>query len=125
MDINIDEMTKTIIESQIIQAFRDSPEAIDELVRSALNQEVNDYGSKPSYSESKMPYLEYAAGNVIRNVATKAVRDRINELQPEIEKVVREKLSSDDLVNSFADNIVKTIQKEWRLTVDFHYEKYD
>ena len=43
----ISELVRTTLEAKIIEAFKTTPEMIDDLVKACLSKEVNEYGVKP------------------------------------------------------------------------------
>lgn len=103
----IEELVKTSIQTKIIQAFKETPEAIDMLVKSALNKEVDENGCSPNalYSRKKMPYLEFLVGQMIRDIARVEVEKIINDRRSEIADIITKKLLNDDCINSMTDNI--------------------
>jgi hypothetical protein len=124
MSDDIKELTRTLIQTRVIQAFKDAPEAIDALVVAALSQEVNQYGGKPEgYYGTKMPYLEFLVGQTIRAVATGAVKAAVEERQAEIEAAVRRAVSADALVDSVAKKMLGTLAEDWKLQITFANEK--
>ena len=123
-EARISELVKVSIEAKILQAFKDTPDLIDDLVRACLMSEVNEHGGEPGYpSREKMPYLTYLARDTIRTVAREAVEKHIGELTPRIEQQVREGLQAADVVDAFTKAILQPVQLGWGLHV--HFEKTD
>jgi hypothetical protein len=119
-DRQISELVKASIESKIIEAFRDTPQMIDELVKACLKQEVNEYGQKPNYhTREKMPYLTWLARQAVQDVAADAVRKHVATMQPQIKEQVEAALSSGDVVDAFTKNIVAAASQDWKIEVIF------
>ena len=123
MSIDIETIVKAGIQQEILKALQDSPEYIESLIKSALNQEVNKYGDKPSYGEDKIPYLEYVVGAQLRSFAGKAVSTWLKENEDAIRAAIIERVSQSDIGESFADAVVGTIGNEWRINVSFERER--
>lgn len=120
----IKSLVETTLQTQIVKAFHEAPEAIDKLVLAALSQEVNEYGGKPDYhSRDKMPYLQYLVGDTIRGIAHQSVKTTIEERKGEIEEVVRSKIKSEDLVNAFMEKLLGVLNEDWRVKINFANEK--
>lgn len=116
----VETLVKTSVEAMIIQAFKDAPEAIDALVKSALEREVDEHGGKPDhYTRKKMPYLEWLVGSVIRDVAVTAVREAVKQREEDIRKAVFAKVSSEAIVNSLVEKIIGATTEDWKLNVSF------
>ena len=105
--MDIKELTRTLIQTEITKALSEAPEAINALVQAALAQEVDENGNKPDYhSKHKMPWLEWKVGQLIRTAATGAIQDAVKAKEDEIRALVSEKINSlvDALVEiTFAD----------------------
>jgi hypothetical protein len=118
--MNMEEMVKTLIETQIIQALNSSPEAIEKLVKAALSKPVDPTtGSFTTSYGSKLPYLDFLVGDEIRSYASSAVRKILAENSDKIEQIIREALSTKDVVDSFKQAIVGTVDQEWKIQVKF------
>lgn len=119
----ISDLVRASIETKIIEAFKSTPEMIDQLVHACLHQEVDSYGQDPtkaySYKREKMPYLTYLARSTIQQVARKAVESYIMELEPKIYADVKEALSKAELADSLSKSILKSATQDWRIKVEF------
>lgn len=116
----ISALVKASIETKILEAFRSAPEYIDDLVSSALNKEVNEYGGSPGYHDRcKMPYLTWLVGDQIRRVAHDAVKEHVSTLAPQITEAVRSRLQAADIVDSFTKTIIGTTDNDWKIDVSF------
>jgi hypothetical protein len=124
MSDDIQQLTKALIEAKVIQAFKDTPEAIDALVQAALSQPVSEYGGKPdAWSSNKMPYLTWLVGDVIRAVARDAVIATVKAREPEIHEAIRKAVSADALVDSVAQKMLGALAEDWKLVINFANEK--
>lgn len=124
MEVEIKSLVEQSIQTQIIRAFKEAPEAIDALVTAALSQEVNEHGGKPDgWSKSKMPYLEFLVGNTIRAVAREAVKEAIAAREDEIKAAVQRAVSADAMVDGLVQKIMGTLEHEYRINVQFADEK--
>ncbi|NDE06904.1 MAG: hypothetical protein EBZ89_05880 [Chloroflexi bacterium] len=75
------------------EAFRSTPEMIDDLVKACLSREVTEYGGKPDYHDrTKMPYLSFLAQSAVQTVAREAVNEYIQTMAPAIKQQVKAKL---------------------------------
>lgn len=119
---NIDALVKGIIETQVIQALNNAPDAIEKLVKAALSRPVDASGKYDGYG-NKMPYLDYMVGEEIRSAATAAVRKVILESSQLIEDEVRKGLSSETIVAAVVNSFVKTAEQDWRIDVKFEAKK--
>ena len=94
----ISELVKASIEAKIVEAFKESPQYIEELVKACLRAEVNEYGTEPSYHHrEKMPYLTYLARDTIRGIARTCVIEHLKNMKDEIGEKVKEKLQAADV----------------------------
>lgn len=121
MSENIDAMVKTIIQTQVLQALRNAPEAVEAMVQAALSKPVDEHSGSAndrSYGR-KVPYLEWIVGDAIRNAATQAVIETVQGMKPQIAEMVRAKLQGEDIVAAFARAITKTVDDDWRIDVNF------
>lgn len=124
MDLQIDQLVKSTIETKIIEAFRSTPEMIDLLVKSALSMEVNQYGGKPDYSDrEKMPYLTFLARDTIQGIARTAVIETLTEMAPAIKDQVKMSLAAENVVDAFTKQIIESGKQEWQINVSFSTDK--
>lgn len=122
---NFEEMTKTLIQTQVLQALKNAPEYLDELVKAAVNKEVDEHGQTPKYhSRSKTPFLEWCVNNEIQNAARKAVMESLQEMEPQIKESVKKALSSDEIANVFVKRIVEDLV-EYKVEVNIQPLKRD
>lgn len=122
---NFEELTKTLIQTQVLQALKDAPEYLDALVRAAMEQEVSEHGTKPEYhTRTKMPWLEWCVRDALRNAAKMAVLEIVREMQPQIKDSVKKCLSSDEIVAVFAKRIIDGTV-DYKINVQVVAEKDD
>ncbi len=123
-DREISELVKSTIQTKIIEAFKSTPQMIDDLVSACLSREVNEYGSKPDYhSRSKMPYLEYLARSTVEGIAREAVRQYFQDTQGEvISQMVKEKLSKGEWLDEFTKAISGVVKEDYKIDVHFKRE---
>lgn len=121
MSENIDAMVKTIIQTQVLQALRSAPDAVEAMVQAALSKPVDEHSGRHddrSYGK-KIPYLEWIVGDAIRQAATQAVLETIAAMKPQIAELVRAKLQGEDIVSAFAKAVTKAVDEDWRIDVEF------
>ncbi len=107
---NFEELTKTLIQTQVLQALKSAPEYLDALVQSAMQQEVGEHGQKPdSWSKDKMPWLEWCVRDSLRKAAQNAVLEIVKEMEPDIKNSVKKAMSSDEIVGVFAKRIINDL----------------
>ncbi|MCW0979398.1 hypothetical protein OK142_01135 [Agrobacterium sp. BT-220-3] len=120
MNNEIEALVQTTLQAQIIRAFKDAPEAIDALVKSALEMEVDQHGGKPDYhSRQKMPYLAWLVGDQIRNLARAAVIEAVDARREEIKSAVLKAVSAEKLVEGLTETILGTMSESYRMTINF------
>ena len=125
MDGEIEKMVKTSIELKILEAFKETPDLIDDLVKSALGMEVNDFGGKPNgYHEAKMPFLSWLVQDSIQKIASQAVRDHCETLEPLIKNQVQQKIATSDFADALTDAIVKNIKDGYSVNISFENREY-
>ena len=117
----ISETVRAIVEAKVIEAFRSTPEYIDELVKSAMSGEVDpDTGTANTHRYTgRVPYLTFAASRAVRSVVMKTVEGEIEKQRPAIEDAVRRALKSDDIADMFVKSFLDAVDKgsPWRLNV--------
>lgn len=120
----IQALVQATIQSKVIQAFNDAPEAIDLLVKAALSKEVDQYGAKPDYnSRIKMPYLEWLVGETIRRVARDAVQEAVKAREATIKEAVKKAISADAMVDGLTKKIMGTLDEEYKVNISFADEE--
>lgn len=120
MDGEIEKMVKTSIELKILEAFKETPDLVDDLVKSALGMEVNDFGGKPTgYHEAKMPFLSWLVQDSIQKIAGQAVRDHCETLEPLIKNQVQQKIATSDFADALTDAITKNIKNGYNINIAF------
>lgn len=119
-DTTIKTLVETTLQAQIVQAFNNAPDAIDMLVKAALNQEVDQYGYKPEYhTTNKMPYLQYLVGDTIRRIARASVEQAVDARKSDIEVAVRNALTADAVVQAMIERVLGTLKEDYRLQISF------
>lgn len=121
-------LIRGIIETQVIQALNNAPEAIEKLIKAALSKPTdaqgNEEGSRnfSSYGGT-MPYLDWMVGQEVRSAARLATQAVIKEMMPNIEAEVRKGLSAESVVAAVTKSLIGTAEQEWRINVKFEAEK--
>ena len=116
----ISELVRSSLEAKIIEAFKSTPELIDDLVKSCLSQEVTEYGGKPDhYSRNKMPYLSFLAQDAVQKVAREAVNEYIATMAPNIKNQVKAKLSAGDMVDALTASIIESTKHPYDVKIEF------
>ena len=121
--MEISELVKAGIQQEILKALNDAPEYINNLVDAALNQDVNDYGSKPSYGETKQPYLEYVVEQQLRVFAAQAIRAWLEDNESTIRASIINRMTQVDIAEAFADAVSKQIKDNWGISVQFERQR--
>lgn len=116
-------IVKSIIETQIIQALNNSPDAIEKMVKAALSRPVDKSGDPNSFSSNKVPFLEWLVGNEIRHAAQIAVGKIVKEQTSRIEAEVRKGLTAESVVSAVTKAFVRATDQDWRINVTFEAEK--
>ena len=116
----IQALVKATLEAKIIEAFKSTPEMIDQLVQACLSQEVNQHGGKPDYyDKTKMPYLTYLAQSAVQDVARKAVIEYVETMTPVIRKNVQAKLSAGAMVDALTESIIAETKCGYNVEIKF------
>lgn len=116
----ISELVKAQLEAKIIEAFKSTPDMIDELVSACLTTEVNQHGGKPRYDDEAMPYLTYLARDAVQGVARTAVLEWVKETTPDIKKRVQSKLEDGALVDALTDAILRNTKTAYDISIEFN-----
>ena len=119
MALDVHKIVEAGIQQEILKAIQDAPEYINNLVEAALNQEVNEFGSKPEYGQQKIPYLEYIVGNQIRIFAGKSVKQWLEDNEEEIREMIIKRIKENDIGEKFADAVSKQMKDNWGIHVEF------
>jgi hypothetical protein len=118
----IETIVKTLIQTEVVKALNNAPDAIEKLVKAALSKPVDSSGKFDSYG-SNMPYLDYLVGNEIRAATTAAVRTVLAEHRAEIEQQVREGLKAESVVSAMTKAIVGAAEHDYLIKVSFETQK--
>lgn len=118
----IETIVKTLIQTEVVKALNNAPDAIEKLVKAALSRPVDITGKVDGYG-NKMPYLDYLVGNEIRAAAQDAVRKVIAEHASTIEAKVREGLSAESVVAAMTKAIVGAAEHDYLIKVSFEAQK--
>ena len=119
----ISELVKASIQIKIIEAFKSTPEMIDQLVASCLKSEVNEYGGKPSYNDHKIPFLTFLAQDAIQDVAREAVREFVETMKPVIKNQVKEKVKAGDFVDALSKALIGSTKSLYDIEINFNQKK--
>lgn len=121
MSGNVREMVRTIIQTQVVQALNDAPEAIEKLVKAALSEKVDQHGKPSGYGN--IPYLDWMVGDEIRSAARRAVVTVLQEKAVDIEAAVRAALAEEDIAKAVAKAVVDSAERSWSISVKFESER--
>lgn len=120
---DIQNLIKATIEANVVQALNTIPEAIDKLVKAALEKPVDKNGRNDGWSSDRMPYLDWLAGEEIRSAARSAVRKVIQERTENIEQAIRNNLTQDSIVSAITRSLIGATEQDWRIDVTFAADK--
>lgn len=122
---NIKAIIETTLKAEVVKALNNAPDAIEKLVTAAINHQVDKHsGSTQSgYYGDKVPYLDYLIGEEIRRAACDAVKEVFASQKDAVKAAIKARFSAEDIVNSFADALVKVGSEDWRITVKFEGDK--
>ena len=119
MSYEMDDMVRASIEMKIIEAFKSTPELIEDLVKTSLKQDVNEYGGEPGYNDKKIPYLTFLARSAVQQVAREAVGEFFSEHNDKLKELVHEELNKGNVVDYFVKSLVDNASKTWNMTFNF------
>ena len=119
MNKEIEAIINTTLQTQILQALKSAPEAIEAMVMAAISEPVSRDGTIRGYGD-KVPFLEYIVGETLRNALRRAVVEEMNGRYEEIKLVVAQRLSSVEIADAVTKAIVGTAANEWNISVKFH-----
>lgn len=118
------DITRTMLQTKILEALKETPEYIESLVKAALEQEVDEHGTKPDYrSSDRMPYLEYLTRSAIRRLAADTIHEWLKTNSDQVVKLVHEELSKLDIAEAFTKAIIGTVDKDWKINIEFQRER--
>jgi len=119
-DNEINELVRSTLERKIIEAFRDTPQMIDELVQACLKREVNDHGGEPNYhTKGRMPYLTYLARSAVQDIAKATVTEHVKSLEPQIRERVVAGLNAESITDAITKSILYATKNDWQIRVEF------
>jgi hypothetical protein len=117
--MNVEEIVKTTLQAEILKALKAAPEAIEAMVRAAIEKPVDPTTGRPDGYGNKIPYLEWIVGQTLREELRGAVVQEFGARRDEIREIVKARLSSEAVVDAVAGTILKSASEEWRITVKF------
>ena len=117
---DINAAVNAAIQASIVTAFNTVPDAVNLLVKAALEGKVDDAGRPASYGGK--PYLDYIVGDTIRDATRDAVRQAVKERAEEVAKSVAAKVSVETLVSGLAEKIIGVVTDDWKVSVSFKDE---
>lgn len=122
---DINAIVRTTLQTKILAAVKSAPEAIDLMIKAALEKPVDPMtGKNDGYGGyNKVPYLEYLTGEVIRDAVRTAVGKHIQELLPAIETAVHARLTADDMARALTKAMVDATSKDWQIKVSIEREE--
>jgi hypothetical protein len=115
----IETLVRTTLQTKIISALKDAPEAIEAMIEAALSKPVDEHGGRPTGYGTKVPYLEYLTGEIIRNAAAVAIRKVVADMEPQIDAAVRKRLTADDVAKALVETALGVTKEDWRLNITF------
>lgn len=122
-DSDIETIVKTTIQTRIVAALTDTPETISKLVEAALNKPVDPNTGRHDGYASKVPYLDYLVGDLIRDAARAAAFAVLRDSQPQIEAAVRAHLTMDDMAKAITTAVVGAAGEDWKVKISFERER--
>ncbi len=82
-------LARTAIAARLTEALVGADDAIRKIVGAALTQKVNGQGKIGQYgSDNTTPYVEWAAGELVRQAALQVLQTKVEALRPAIERAV-------------------------------------
>lgn len=124
-DNEISKLVRANIQTKIIEAFKSTPEMIEQLVSACLSSDVDQFGNKPGYNDKKMPYLTYLAQDSIQRVAREAVQEYIKTMAPVIKNQVKSKLSAGKFVDALSCAIIDSTKNLYDVKIEFNQKDED
>lgn len=122
-DTDIEAILRQQLQTRIIEVLQGTPEMIEAMVKAALSKPVDPHSGRPDGYGTRIPYLEYLTGEVIREAARKSVMSQIEEMREQIDGIVREHIKGDDFVKAISSAFLKAAEDEWRIRVSFEREE--
>lgn len=116
--MDIEALLKQSIQMKVVEAFNETPQMIDKLVKAALEKEVDMYGDKPSYKGDGMPYMDYLVGDEIRKAISICVKEYVAENKETIKGIVAKSINQADFGTSLSNTIADVLSEEWRWKVN-------
>ena len=124
--MDLKKLTETIIQTQILEAFKSHPEHIDALVRAVLERPVDEHGSKPRYSHDKsMPYLEWLARETLEGVVRDTVVTWVTENAEHIKGEVVKALESAELFSEVTKAVTQSMTRDYAVKVEVTSRKQE
>lgn len=111
------EIIKGIIKAKIVEAMTSEGELLENLIKSAIEDKVDEHGKPSSYG--KTPYVDWIIGMAIREAVRAAVYEVMREHQETVLEVIREKVSVEEIHKSFMQLIGDVAKDDWRMIIKF------
>jgi hypothetical protein len=121
--MNVEEIVKTTLQAEILKALKAAPEAIEAMVKAAIEKPVDPDTGKPTGYGNKVPYLEYIVGDALRTELYNAVQIEFASRRDEIRAAVKKRLADDDIADAVASSVLKVAAESWRISVKFEGDK--
>ena len=81
--VELHDAMKQAIEMEVLRQVKATPEYIEDLVRAALGDDVNQwgtaYGGSNQRNEKRIPYLQYVVHEQVRGLAQEVIKDWLQQ----------------------------------------------
>jgi hypothetical protein len=120
-DDTIKNIITATIQTKVIEALNDTPEAVGKLIAAAINKPVDSVtGRGDGYMSRAVPYIDWLIGQELRDAARLIVAEVIKNQQREmLTEMIKARLSSDKIAESFVDSLMGSTGREWDIRVTF------
>lgn len=125
--VNFEDLAREVIAVKITEALSvGSTEAVQKLVLAALTRQVNpENGNEPHSYDSKVAWVEYVAGDLIRRATKDVLAERVEEMKPAIQKMVEAELkrNTKSIASALVDAYAAEAKHGYRLTVALQFKR--
>ena len=133
VSLKVDEsMVSKILEKQIqaaiVAQLGKQEDLIEQAVKVALSKKVNHEGNVDSYSSyNTHDFLEVLASKSIREAATEALREWLNENKVKVRNAVLKELATPSrqrsIATAYADAIESSLKCNWNMTCNISFKE--
>jgi hypothetical protein len=127
--VNFEDLARQVIAVKVTEALSvGSSEAVQRLVMAALTRQVNpENGNEPRSYDPKCSWVEFVAGDLIRQATKQVLTERVEAMKPAIKTMVEAELkrNTKSIASALVDAYAAEAKSGYRLTVALAFKPKD